>query len=55
MAGALMQPLRIAILDDYQCVALTLANWGTLPTGTEVHSLVGQARTAIKFLRTIES
>ncbi|HEX2186070.1 MAG TPA: D-2-hydroxyacid dehydrogenase family protein [Chloroflexota bacterium] len=28
--------VRIAILDDYQGVALQMADWGTLPTGTEV-------------------
>ena len=27
---------RVAILDDYQRVALRMADWGTLPAGTEV-------------------
>ena len=27
---------RVAILDDYQGVALRMADWGTLPAGTEV-------------------
>lgn len=39
-----MQPLRIAILDDYQRVALSLADWGALPTGTEVHVFDTPAR-----------
>ncbi|HEX2036669.1 MAG TPA: D-2-hydroxyacid dehydrogenase family protein [Chloroflexota bacterium] len=28
--------VRVAILDDYQGVALQMADWGTLPTGTEL-------------------
>ena len=28
--------VRVAILDDYQGVALQMADWGTLPAGTEV-------------------
>jgi phosphoglycerate dehydrogenase-like enzyme len=29
---------RVAVLDDYQGVALSKANWGSLPAGTEVQS-----------------
>ncbi|HEV2008294.1 MAG TPA: D-2-hydroxyacid dehydrogenase family protein [Burkholderiales bacterium] len=30
--------MKIAILDDYQQVAMQLAEWDSLPAGTEVHS-----------------
>ena len=29
-------PIRLAILDDYQDVALTMADWGALPQGVDV-------------------
>ncbi len=29
---------RVAVLDDYQGIALSKANWGSLPSGTEVQS-----------------
>lgn len=31
-------PLRIAILDDYQGVARTMADWASLPPGSELHT-----------------
>lgn len=38
------QPLRVAILDDYQGGALQMADWGALPAGTEVRSFTTPAR-----------
>ena len=28
--------VHIAVIDDYQSVAKNLANWGSLPAGTQV-------------------
>jgi phosphoglycerate dehydrogenase-like enzyme len=35
-AGAAAHPIRVAILDDYQHVARRLADWSSLPAGSEV-------------------
>ena len=35
-AAAGTRPIRVAILDDYQRVARQLADWGSLPAGSEL-------------------
>ena len=39
-----MADIRIAILDDYQGIALGLADWSSLPAGTDVQSFAMPAR-----------
>lgn len=36
--------VKIAILDDYQCLALDLADWSVLPKGTEIQVFTNPAR-----------
>jgi hypothetical protein len=50
MTTAEQRPVKVAILDDYQGVAQTFANWQSLPQGSELrvfeHHLADEARLA---------
>jgi len=46
--------MKIAILDDYQQVALGLADWKSLPSGTEVRSFATPARDEDELVQRLE-
>jgi phosphoglycerate dehydrogenase-like enzyme len=48
-------PPRVAILDDYQDVALGLADWQSLPPGSEVRSFSTPARDEAELVRRLLS
>jgi phosphoglycerate dehydrogenase-like enzyme len=46
--------VKIAILDDYQQVALRLADWSLLPAGTEVHAFAEHIANRAELLRRLQ-
>ena len=43
--------MKIAILDDYQQIAMQSADWGSLPSGTEVNSFAEHIADQAELLR----
>ncbi len=52
--GMIRMALRIAILDDYQHVALNLADWGSLPAGTVIQPFSEPARDEADLVRRLQ-